>query len=41
MAISVPPDAAASGKLPPQNQEAEVSVLGSILLSEQALDGIQ
>ena len=40
MAISVPPDAA-SGKLPPQNQEAEVSVLGSILLSEQALDGIQ
>jgi replicative DNA helicase len=41
VAISVPPDAAASGKLPPQNQEAEVSVLGSILLSEQALDGIQ
>jgi replicative DNA helicase len=39
MAISVPPDAA--GKVPPQNQEAEVSVLGAILLSEQALDGIQ
>src|SRR5256714_9423881 len=38
MAISVPRDA--SGKLPPQNQEAEVSVLGAILLSEQALDGL-
>ncbi|HEX8052413.1 MAG TPA: replicative DNA helicase, partial [Thermoleophilaceae bacterium] len=36
---SDPPDAA--GKVPPQNQEAEVSVLGAILLSEQALDGIQ
>src|SRR5215210_7713237 len=39
MAISVPPDAA--GKVPPQNQEAEVSVLGAILLSEQALDALQ
>jgi replicative DNA helicase len=38
VAISVPPDAA--GKVPPQNQEAEVSVLGAILLSEQALDGL-
>src|SRR5256714_9153043 len=38
MAVSVPPDAA--GKLPPQNQEAEVSVLGAILLTEQALDGL-
>ncbi|MDQ3934483.1 MAG: replicative DNA helicase [Actinomycetota bacterium] len=38
MAISVPPDAA--GKVPPQNEEAEVSVLGAILLSEQALDGL-
>src|SRR5947209_9316963 len=38
MAITSPPDAA--GKLPPQNQEAETSVLGSILLSEQALDGL-
>src|SRR5438270_7623439 len=38
MAISVPPEQ--SGKLPPQNQEAEVSVLGAILLSEQALDGL-
>ena len=33
MAISIPPDAA--GKLPPQNEEAETSVLGAILLSEQ------
>jgi replicative DNA helicase len=39
MAISVPP-AEASGKVPPQNLEAETSVLGSILLSEQALDPI-
>src|ERR687886_300149 len=38
MAISIPPDQA--GKLPPQNEEAETSVLGAILLSEQALDGI-
>src|ERR687886_660 len=38
MAISVPADAA--GKLPPQNEEAETSVLGAILLSEQALDGL-
>ncbi|MEA2449153.1 MAG: replicative helicase, partial [Thermoleophilaceae bacterium] len=38
MAISIPPDAA--GKLPPQNDEAETSVLGAILLSEQALDGL-
>ncbi|MEA2308006.1 MAG: replicative helicase, partial [Thermoleophilaceae bacterium] len=40
MAVSVPPPEQTSGKRPPQNQEAEVSVLGSILLSEQALDGI-
>jgi replicative DNA helicase len=39
VAISVPPEAA--GKVPPQNQEAEVSVLGAILLSEQALDALQ
>jgi replicative DNA helicase len=38
VSTSAPPDAA--GKLPPQNQEAEVSVLGAILLSEQALDGL-
>ena len=39
MAISVPPSEA-SGKVPPQNLEAETSVLGTILLSEQALDGL-
>ena len=38
MAISLPPET--SGKLPPQNEEAETSVLGAILLSEQALDGL-
>ena len=38
MAISIPPDQ--QGKLPPQNEEAETSVLGAILLSEQALDGL-
>ncbi|MBX5468407.1 MAG: replicative DNA helicase [Thermoleophilaceae bacterium] len=37
MAVSVAPD---SGKLPPQNLEAESSVLGAILLAEQALDGV-
>ena len=34
-----PPDAAA-GSVPPQNLEAETSVLGAILLTEQALDGV-
>ena len=38
MAVSVPPDQ--QGRLPPQNLEAETSVLGAILLSEQALDGV-
>jgi replicative DNA helicase len=38
VAISVPPET--SGKLPPQNEEAETSVLGAVLLSEQALDGL-
>src|SRR5947209_14218885 len=38
MTISTPPQT--DGKLPPQNHEAETSVLGSILLSEQALDGL-
>jgi replicative DNA helicase len=38
MAISVPSEA--TGPLPPQNLDAETSVLGSILLSEQALDWI-
>src|SRR2546421_1404895 len=40
MAVSVP-QPEISGKRPPQNQEAEVAVLGAILLSEQALDSIQ
>src|SRR5215212_5734456 len=39
MAVSVPPEAA-GGSLPPQNLEAETSVLGAILLTEQALDGV-
>ncbi len=39
MAISVQPPEA-QGKLPPQNLEAETSVLGAILLAEQALDGV-
>ncbi|MBA2420242.1 MAG: replicative DNA helicase [Thermoleophilaceae bacterium] len=30
----------ANGSVPPQNLEAEASVLGSILLTEQALDGL-
>ncbi|MDP8943506.1 MAG: replicative DNA helicase [Actinomycetota bacterium] len=38
MAVSVPPDQ--TGRLPPQNLEAETSVLGAILLTEQALDGV-
>jgi len=37
VAVSARPD---TGNVPPQNQEAEVSVLGAILLSEQALDGL-
>ncbi len=40
MAISVPQPEAATGKLPPQNLEAETSVLGAILLAEQALDSV-
>jgi len=39
VAISVRPDAA-QGNLPPHNLEAETSVLGAILLSDHALDGI-
>ena len=38
MAVAVPPDAVAG--VPPHNEEAEASVLGAILLSEQALDGL-
>jgi replicative DNA helicase len=41
VAISVPQQPeAASGKLPPQNLEAETSVLGAILLAEQGLDSV-
>jgi replicative DNA helicase len=39
VAVSVPPETA--GSVPPQNLEAEASVLGSILLTEQALDALQ
>jgi replicative DNA helicase len=39
VAVSVPPEAAANG-VPPHNEEAEASVLGAILLTEQALDGV-
>jgi replicative DNA helicase len=38
VAVSVPPEAA--GSVPPHNEEAEASVLGAILLTEQALDGV-
>ncbi len=38
MAVSVPPET--TGTVPPHNLEAEASVLGSILLTEQALDGV-
>src|SRR3712207_2475740 len=40
MAVAVPPGAAANGGVPPHNEEAEASVLGAILLTEQALDGV-
>lgn len=39
MAVSVTPGTA-GGNLPPQNQEAEVSVLGAILLGEKMLDRV-
>jgi replicative DNA helicase len=38
VAVAVPPEAAAG--VPPHNEEAEASVLGAILLTEQALDGV-
>ena len=38
MAVAAPPDSA--GNVPPHNEEAEASVLGAILLTEQALDGV-
>jgi replicative DNA helicase len=37
MAIATPPE---TGSVPPHNEEAEASVLGAILLTEQALDGV-
>src|SRR3954466_12681147 len=39
MAVSVPPSET-NGSVPPHNLEAETSVLGAVLLTEQALDGI-
>ena len=38
MSVSIAREA--NGSVPPQNLEAESSVLGSILLTEQALDGL-
>jgi replicative DNA helicase len=38
VAVATPPEAA--GSVPPHNEEAEASVLGAILLTEQALDGV-
>ncbi len=38
MSVSIAREA--NGSVPPQNLEAEASVLGSILLTEQALDGL-
>jgi replicative DNA helicase len=37
--VAVSPEAAGNG-VPPHNEEAEASVLGAILLTEQALDGV-
>jgi replicative DNA helicase len=36
--VAAPPESA--GSVPPHNEEAEASVLGAILLTEQALDGV-
>jgi len=38
VAVAAPPETAAG--VPPHNDEAEASVLGAILLTEQALDGV-
>jgi replicative DNA helicase len=38
VAVAVPPEP--TGSVPPQNSEAETSVLGAVLLTEQALDGV-
>jgi replicative DNA helicase len=40
VAVSVSPSAETNGNVPPHNLEAETSVLGAVLLTEQALDGI-
>jgi replicative DNA helicase len=40
VAVAVSSDSASAGSVPPQNSEAETSVLGAILLTEQALDGV-
>jgi replicative DNA helicase len=41
VAVSVPPASETNGSsVPPHNLEAETSVLGAVLLTEQALDGI-
>jgi len=40
MAVSVPSEAHGAASVPPQNPEAETSVLGAVLLTEQALDGV-
>jgi len=40
VAVSVQPSPEAAGSVPPHNLEAETSVLGSILMTEQALDGV-
>ena len=40
MGVSVQPSSETNGSVPPHNLEAETSVLGAVLLTEQALDGI-
>jgi replicative DNA helicase len=40
VAVSAPPSSETNGNVPPHNLEAETSVLGAVLLTEQALDGI-
>jgi replicative DNA helicase len=40
VAVSIPPSSETNGSVPPHNLEAETSVLGAVLLTEQALDGI-
>src|SRR5919202_1475710 len=40
VAVSGPPPTETGGNVPPHNLEAETSVIGAILLTEQALDGI-